>query len=396
MIGGDETAALVGDLGSRTFKAGFAGEDMPKSWMPSAMGAGGQLRDGALRCKPVELTWARDNGRVHSWDAVEALWGRALGHDLNSDAKAHPLLVAAATYEAEADRLRLAEVLFEKLGAPAVFLARNAMLSAFSLGRATALVVDIGAARTCAAAVHDGFVMNKTIRQSRVGGDLVDAHLSALVEASPKGGALIAPAELQLMPASYAQWRKKDVLQDLKANICRVWQETGYTDDKVASFATETYELPDGTTVHLGPERFRSSELLMRNDADAAFVASAFAGAKAGGGPDVGVGVVPELVRDALQASHVDLRRELASQIILVGGGSVLPGTVERLTKEVGLLLPSALKPRVLVLPKHERTFSTFTGASILATLGSFQQLWVSKSEYDEFGAGIVSKRCVH
>lgn len=41
-----------------------------------------------------------------------------------------------------------------------------------------------------------------------------------------------------------------------------------------------------------------------------------------------------------------------------------------------------------------ERRFSTWIGGSILATLGSFQQLWVSKQEYEEHGAEVIARRC--
>lgn len=41
-----------------------------------------------------------------------------------------------------------------------------------------------------------------------------------------------------------------------------------------------------------------------------------------------------------------------------------------------------------------ERKFGTWIGGSILASLGTFQQLWVSKAEYDEMGASIFMDRC--
>jgi actin-like protein 6A len=33
-------------------------------------------------------------------------------------------------------------------------------------------------------------------------------------------------------------------------------------------------------------------------------------------------------------------------------------------------------------------------GGSILASLGSFQQMWMSKQEYDEHGPGLVHRKC--
>lgn len=42
----------------------------------------------------------------------------------------------------------------------------------------------------------------------------------------------------------------------------------------------------------------------------------------------------------------------------------------------------------------QERLFSTFIGGSILASLGSFQQLWMSKQEYAEFGPNKIDAKC--
>ena len=35
-----------------------------------------------------------------------------------------------------------------------------------------------------------------------------------------------------------------------------------------------------------------------------------------------------------------------------------------------------------------------FTGGSILASLGTFQQLWISSSEWNECGTSVVHKKC--
>lgn len=44
--------------------------------------------------------------------------------------------------------------------------------------------------------------------------------------------------------------------------------------------------------------------------------------------------------------------------------------------------------------PGMRSQFSVWTGGSILASLGSFHQLWVSKAEYAEDGVGTVERRC--
>uniref|UniRef100_A0A672KTT7 Actin-like protein 6B n=1 Tax=Sinocyclocheilus grahami TaxID=75366 RepID=A0A672KTT7_SINGR len=41
-----------------------------------------------------------------------------------------------------------------------------------------------------------------------------------------------------------------------------------------------------------------------------------------------------------------------------------------------------------------ERRFSSWIGGSILASLGTFQQMWISKQEYDEGGKQSVERKC--
>ncbi|GLT71374.1 hypothetical protein SLA2020_434000 [Shorea laevis] len=57
----------------------------------------------------------------------------------------------------------------------------------------------------------------------------------------------------------------------------------------------------------------------------------------------------------------------------------------------------SLLKPQSKVLASGnatERRFSVWIGGSILASLGSFQQMWFSKAEYEEHGASYIQRKC--
>ena len=52
------------------------------------------------------------------------------------------------------------------------------------------------------------------------------------------------------------------------------------------------------------------------------------------------------------------------------------------------------LKPRIVLASPVEREFSSWIGASVLASLGTFQQMWVSKAEYEEEGPSAVERKC--
>merc|ERR1719193_1422005 len=56
--------------------------------------------------------------------------------------------------------------------------------------------------------------------------------------------------------------------------------------------------------------------------------------------------------------------------------------------KEITALAPSTIKIKIIAPP--ERKYSVWIGGSILASLSTFQQMWISKQEYDECGPSIV------
>ena len=60
--------------------------------------------------------------------------------------------------------------------------------------------------------------------------------------------------------------------------------------------------------------------------------------------------------------------------------------------KEIATLAPSTMKVKVIAPP--ERKYSPWIGGSILASLSTFQQMWISKQEYDESGPSIVHRKC--
>lgn len=70
----------------------------------------------------------------------------------------------------------------------------------------------------------------------------------------------------------------------------------------------------------------------------------------------------------------------------------MFPGLSDRLQHELTKMAPSSMKVRVVAPP--ERKYSVWIGGSILASLSTFQQMWITKQEYDESGPSIVHRKC--
>ena len=100
------------------------------------------------------------------------------------------------------------------------------------------------------------------------------------------------------------------------------------------------------------------------------------------------------MVLDSISFCDPDVRKDLFSSVLLTGGNSLLPNLGARLEKELVALGPQTSKIKVLAQQAQlERRFSAWIGGSILASLGSFQQMWLSKAEYDENGAQLIHRK---
>jgi len=82
----------------------------------------------------------------------------------------------------------------------------------------------------------------------------------------------------------------------------------------------------------------------------------------------------------------------LYGNIVLSGGTTMFPGMADRMHKELVALAPSTMKVKIIAPP--ERKYSVWIGGSILSSLSTFKQMWISKEEYDESGPSIVHRKC--
>ena len=89
---------------------------------------------------------------------------------------------------------------------------------------------------------------------------------------------------------------------------------------------------------------------------------------------------IPALISQALAACDPDMRQVLMGNIVLAGGGSLFAGLGERLNNELVRNFPH-VKIHAPGNPA-ERRYGGWLGGSILASLGTFHQLWISKEEW--------------
>lgn len=73
----------------------------------------------------------------------------------------------------------------------------------------------------------------------------------------------------------------------------------------------------------------------------------------------------------------------------------VTQGFPERLNRDLSMRIPSSMRLKLISANGcAERRFGAWIGGSILASIGTFQQMWISSQEYEEGGKGQVERKC--
>merc|ERR1712168_512840 len=111
-----------------------------------------------------------------------------------------------------------------------------------------------------------------------------------------------------------------------------------------------------------------------------------------GGGAMLGAAHV---VTTSVGMCDIDLRPSLYGSVVVTGGNTLIQGFTERLSRDLSVKTPSQMRFKLIAVNgNQERRHGSWIGGSILASLGSFQQMWISKHEYEENGKGQVDRKC--
>ena len=375
--------SVIIDNGTNTIKAGFSDDDMPRVVIPTVLGRPTsnnpvneeekeEENDNNLQLDifvgeealnkggTLQLSRPIVKGEITDYDTMELIWKHIFYNELLTETKTHSVIVTEAPFATYENKRKMAEILFDHLGVESLYITNNSTLALYANGKTTGTVVDIGFQTTSFVPIYEGFVLNHAVTKVDTGGrDLTD-YFSYIIGQRPGND-------------KFTNEGQKSMINELKEKICEVAEDYDSQIKKCLDLKTlETYSLPDGSQVHIGPEKYQCPELLFQPQ----FFQRDHYG-------------LHEQTFKSIKRCDEDIEKDLFQNVVLCGGSSLFLKIRKKFEKELQSLAPTGKTVKVIAPP--ERKFSSWLGGAILSSMNNFKNaMFVNKKEWMESGANII------
>lgn len=186
--GRTESIPIVLDNGSGNIKAGFSGAARPSIIFPTVVGrprrtavpprvtnSNQYIGKQALANKDIlTIHHSIEHGIITNWDDMEKIWYHTFYEELHVVPEEHPLLITEASLNPKANRDKMAQILFEQFNVPgktetsfmykllslALYVANQAVLSFYTSGTLSGIVLQSGDGVTDVIPVYQGCCPN--------------------------------------------------------------------------------------------------------------------------------------------------------------------------------------------------------------------------------------------
>ncbi|XP_050614155.1 uncharacterized protein LOC126935959 isoform X1 [Macaca thibetana thibetana] len=369
-----DSVPLICDYGSGFSKVGFAGMESPMGVFPTVLG---KLRHDNVLVGMEEEDWfigeevQKNRGKLilqypisratmTNWDNMEKIWHHSFYQVLHVAPEQHPVLVTEPPLNPTPSKQKVTQVLFETFNIPALYLANQGVLSLYASGQTSGLTVESGEGMTHFVPIADGCPLHLSTFQLDIAGQDLTLHLLQLLK--DNGQLLLGTGD-------------REYIRDMKEKCCYVALDFDKEKKKTDSPSHhQKYQLPDGQEITVGQESFFCPEALFQTK---------LIGRDAPG--------IHTMAVQSITSCSADLQNVLFGHTLLSGGTGSCPGLRFRMQREISELVSPTVHVKVATCPYS--VYGAWVGGSILCSLSTFKDMWVTSKEYKEMGSSIVSRK---
>ena len=368
-------STVVIDVGSGLVKAGFGGEDGPRSIFNTIVGTpkqvdlmvGMELKeryvgdDAISKYEIMNFSYPIQRGEVTDWDKFENLMHYLLYSEMKVVPEEVSILITESPRTSRENREKLTEILFETFNVKRLHIANSSMLGLFSYGKTSGLIVDSGFNITSTVPVYEGYPLSHASIRINIGGEDLSKNLLSMIQNN--------------LDENYKDIKGRILADDIKEKLGYLLLNKDDDDD----VKDVTYELPDGKKIELSKELYKANEILFSPNEE--------------NEKEKGLLSIKNMVIDSINKCDNEIKNDIKENICLTGGTTLLKNFPEKLKNE---LSESSEGTNFNLSAEQERLFSTWIGGSIVSSLDNFQFMWVNKKEYTDNGKNllVIDSKC--
>jgi actin-related protein 2 len=259
---------IVFDNGSGYLKAGLSNKETPSVTVPALIGRpmlryAEKIEDFELKplmigdeVTPVrsllELTYPMKEGIIQNEEDMALLWDYVLTQKLGlvkNDLESRKLLLTEAPENPTKNKIKMGEILFEKIGLGYFNIEPQAKMTLYCEGEETGVVLDSGDGVTHVIPVFANYLLHHQIKRLDIAGRHITDYLIRLLQI--KGYAFNSTADFE-------------IVRELKEKYCFVSCdiESDRKLDKETTYYNSYTKLPDGRKIRISNEKFEAPEIL--------------------------------------------------------------------------------------------------------------------------------------
>lgn len=400
---------IVIEAGSSFTRLGLAGDHCPYYVLSSEYAKDGDdllFANDLFNYTPnKEIFTPVIEGVIHDWDPTVTMWKKYID-EIGLEPQEQPLVLVEQPWNPRGNKCKAMEMVFEDMSVPVFSLVKSPLCAAFQSARTSVIVIDVGASGASVTPIIDGAIIHKALMRSRLGGDFLAAEILHYLESKnipvvPQyqvkyKEANLGPGEpsnVHLEPKgteSYHNLQISRLIDQFNGCVTQV-SPTAIPTQQVSNPASaagvrggvRAFEFPTGYNVLFGAERFNMAEPLFKPSTSSLSL------------PENSLGISEMLYQSLNKVdASPEIMTNLLSNIVVCGGTTLLTGFCRRIENDLLTMLPNYQCKFHIEPTPRDRVSLVWTGASILGSIGTYDDMWVSKEEYAEVGADqLVEKR---
>ncbi|CAM4972718.1 unnamed protein product [Rotaria socialis] len=329
-LAASEKTVIVIDIGQAYTKCGFAGDSSPRHIIPTTVTIDGKTKHVFENNSDVMI--------LHDDRLSEFI--RSVYYKYNiANSRGRRAVIVESVITPTRIRHLIANILLKQLEALSVVFIPSHLAATYTLGQNTALVLDIGYKEAQIMPITEGIPLAMQFDSLSYAGQAIHKQIQFLLEQH----ATITHQRTK-QPFSSAKIKlSEEILEDIKVRCCFISPFTRaqiYAEDKLISneskgsfkeAASIDYPVDGDAMIHIpGIVREFACEALFEQNIDGRSIAT--------------------LVLDSLLEAPIDFRRQLADNILVIGGTAMMPGFLHRFNAELAHLanLPAYINRSVI------------------------------------------------